>query len=108
MAGTADRNDRRESLAQRALAAKARAQELGNTVAAIAADIARTEEDIARVHDDIAAGDRQLFSDAGVHAEKARRFAAHERQEHERWSKLVPGDVPAPELPSPELPSPEH
>ena len=101
MAGTADQNDRRERLAQRALAAKARAQELSHTVAAIAADIARTEEDIARVHDDIAAGDRQPFSDAEVHAERARRFAAHERQEHERWSGLAPGDVQPPELPSP-------
>jgi hypothetical protein len=62
-------------------------QALADTISESAARIALTKDEVARVHDAIAAsGVSTCAIDASVHAERARRFAQHERQEQRRWS----------------------
>jgi two-component system chemotaxis response regulator CheB len=69
---------------------RARGQALVRGTADLAGRIARTEGEVMRVHEDIAqAGVSSVASDALQHAERARRFAEHERRQQQRWSSVA-------------------
>jgi hypothetical protein len=62
-------------------------QVLAQALSESAARMALTHDDLARTYDAIAAsGVSSCAIHAPEHAERARRFAQHERQEQQRWS----------------------
>jgi hypothetical protein len=76
-----------DRLRQRSEAAQERAGDLMGELADTAGRIAQTETDIARVQEEIAgSGVSRSAEQAREQTEKARAFAAHEREEQRRWS----------------------
>jgi predicted transcriptional regulator len=75
--------DQTEELPARAAAAISRSKDLSERVSEIAAKVADTEDKVADVHEHLAGNPAAAV--ALAHAARARSFAAHERQEQQRW-----------------------
>ena len=87
MSDAATREQLGDRLAEQATAATSRARELRRTVGELAGRIAQTEDEVARIHEQIAeCAVSAIAAQAPEHAQRARRFAEHERRQQQRWS----------------------
>jgi 2-oxo-4-hydroxy-4-carboxy--5-ureidoimidazoline (OHCU) decarboxylase len=87
MTGAAARKQRGNELAERAAELSSQGRELIRSIADLAGRIAQTEDEVARIHQQIGEnGLSAISAQALQHAERARRFAEHERREQARWA----------------------
>jgi uncharacterized small protein (DUF1192 family) len=90
MADARERDQAGDRLAEQIAALKILAQELTRSIADLAGRIALTYDEVARVHEEIAQnGVSAIAAHAPEHAERAHRFAEHERSEQQRWSSIA-------------------
>ncbi len=68
--------------------------ELMRSVGEMAGRIAETEDEVARVHEELAASHVRPIAAAVLlgHAERARQYAEHERNEQQRWMSQAESD----------------
>ncbi len=94
MSDSGERDQLGERLREQAAELESLTTELLRSVSHMAGKIAETEDEVARVHEDLAGSPVNPMDAHEVleHAERARRFAEHERQEQRRWSSRAEGD----------------
>ena len=82
-----DEVDPSDAVRARAAAAVSQSEELSEQISEIAAGVADTEDQVADVHEHLADNPTSSIATAALdHADRARRFADHERQEQQRWA----------------------
>ena len=93
MVGPVEREQVGDRLREQGAVLNVLAEELRRSLGEAAGRLAQTEDEVVRVHEEIARTGVSAVAAQGLeHAERARRFAEHERGEQRRWSTVAPED----------------